>query len=77
MALPNIIISKDGNIGFIDFGQMSFGNPELDIYDSIWSIQRNLGPNYGEYFLEKYGPIQRTKKIEYILNFKYKPATEE
>jgi aminoglycoside phosphotransferase len=71
MALPNIIISEQKKIGYIDFGQLSFGTPELDLVDSIWSLQRNLGPKYGELFLQKYGPVTMTPKIQEALAFRY------
>ncbi len=74
MALPNIIISEQGHIGYIDFGQMAFGSPELDLADAIWSLQRNIGPDYGELFLEKYGPVTMTPKIEEALKFRYQPS---
>ncbi len=71
MALPNIIVSDDGTIGYIDFGQLSFGSPELDLADAIWSLQRNLGPDYGKLFLEKYGLVVMTNRIEEALSFRY------
>jgi aminoglycoside phosphotransferase len=73
MALPNIIISEQNQTGYIDFGQLSFGPPELDLADSIWSLQRNIGPDYGELFLKKYGPVTMTRKIEAALEFRYQP----
>lgn len=71
MALPNIIISDEQEIGYIDFGQMTFGTPELDVADSIWSLQRNMGPDYGELFLKEYGHVTMTPKIEKALAFRY------
>jgi aminoglycoside phosphotransferase len=73
MALPNIIISEQGRIGYIDFGQISFGSPELDLADAIWSLQRNIGPDYGERFLKQYGPVAITARLEKALEFKYQP----
>lgn len=73
IALPNIIISEQGDIGYIDFGQMTFGSPELDLADAIWSLQRNIGSDYGVLFLEKYGPVIMTPKIEKALQFRYHP----
>ena len=73
MALPNIILSDKGNIGYIDFSQLSFGTTELDLVDAIWSLQRNMEPNYGELFLEQYGPATITPKIEEALAFRYQP----
>jgi len=71
MALPNIIVTHDGDIGYIDFGQLSFGSPELDLADAIWSLQRNLGPAYGELFLKKYGPVATTPNIKKALNYRH------
>lgn len=71
MALPNIIISNEGDIGYIDFGQLSFGPPERDLVDAIWSLQRNISPDYGELFLKRYGPVARTPKIKNALNFRH------
>ncbi len=77
MALPNIIISKQKKIGYIDFGQLSFGTPELDLVDAIWSLQRNLGPAYGELFLQKYGPVTMTPKIQKALAFRYEAPNQD
>jgi aminoglycoside phosphotransferase len=77
MALPNIIISDQGHIGYIDFGQLSCGTSELDLADAIWSLQRNLGPGYGEIFLKNYGPVSITPKIQKALEFKYEPSENE
>ena len=74
MALPNIIISDERVIGYIDFGQLSFGNPELDLADAIWCLQRNLGPAYGEQFLQAYGPVTMTPKIKTALAFRYEES---
>lgn len=71
MALPNIIVTDEGDIGYIDFGQLSFGFPELDLADAIWSLQRNLSPAYSELFLKKYGPVAITPKIEKALNYRH------
>lgn len=73
MALPNIIISDQGQIGYIDFGQLSYGTPELDLADAIWSLQRNLGSGYGELFLKNYGPVSITPKLRKALEFRYEP----
>lgn len=71
VALPNIIISEQKEIGYIDFGQLSFGTPELDLVDAIWSLQRNLGSAYGELFLREYGTIAMTPKIQAALTSGY------
>lgn len=71
MALPNIITTDEGDIGYIDFGQLSFGTPDLDLADAVWSLQRNLGPTYGELFLKRYGPVHITPKIQEALNYRH------
>ncbi|HSW74538.1 MAG TPA: phosphotransferase [Candidatus Saccharimonadales bacterium] len=77
MALPNIIISAQKKIGYIDFAQLSFGSPELDLADAIWSLQRNLGPAYGKLFLQKYGTVTMTPKIQAALAFRYEGLPSE
>lgn len=71
MALPNIIMTDQGHIGYIDVGQMSFGSPDSDLADAIWSLQRNIGSGYGQLFLEKYGQVAMTPKIKEALEFRY------
>lgn len=73
MGLPNILYVSDTLSGYIDVGEASIGSPEKDLADAIWSLQRNIGPEYGEYFLKQYGPYDRTKKIEEALAFRYAP----
>jgi aminoglycoside phosphotransferase len=73
MALPNIIISHK-KTGYVDFGQLAFGTPEQDIVDALWSLQRNISPNYGEIFLKKYGPVVITPTIRQALKFRYSPS---
>lgn len=76
MSLPNIIISTGSGkkrIGYIDFGQMAYGPPELELADAIWSLQRNLGPAYGELFLQAYGSVVMTPQIRKALDFRYRP----
>ncbi len=55
---------------------MAFGLPELDVVDAIWSLQRNIGPDYGELFLKEYGPVVRTPKIEEMLKFRHRSSED-
>ena len=73
MALPNIIWSKSNSIGYIDLGKMSVGSPDIDLADAIWSLQRNIGPDYGKVFLEEYGNVVMTKRLDEALKFRYSP----
>jgi aminoglycoside phosphotransferase len=71
MALPNIMCQTPGKAGYIDLGQMYLGKRDADLADAIWSLQRNLGPEYGELFLKEYGNVVMTEKIEKALQFRY------
>lgn len=73
MSLPNVIITNQGRIGYIDFGQMSFGSPDVDLADALWSLQRNIGPGYGELFLKEYGHTPMTPRLKAALEFRYRP----
>jgi aminoglycoside phosphotransferase len=50
MALPNIA-TQQGSSGYVDLGKMVLGAPDLDLTDAMWSLQRNIGPGYGELLL--------------------------
>lgn len=71
MSFPNIIFTEPGAPSFIDLGQVSVGAPDSDLADAIWSLQRNIGPGYGEQFLEEYGDFVMTDKVEAALRFRY------
>jgi aminoglycoside phosphotransferase len=71
MSFPNVIFTEPGSPSYIDLGQVSIGNLESDLADAIWSVQRNLGSGYGEQFLEEYGDIVMTKKIDKALKFRH------
>jgi aminoglycoside phosphotransferase len=71
MALSNIICQIPGQAGYIDLGQMYLGKRDADLADAIWSLQRNISPEYGELFLKEYGNVTMTEKIEKALQFRY------
>lgn len=74
MSLPNIICTESGAVSYIDLGQLSTGAPDADLADAIWSLQRNLGPGYGELFLKEYGDVIMTEKLDKALKFRYHPS---
>ncbi|HEY8999512.1 MAG TPA: phosphotransferase [Candidatus Saccharimonadales bacterium] len=74
MAMPNVLRGADGELGFIDLAQMSVGLMDVDLADAIWSLQRNIGPGYGELLLREYGGVAITPKLEAALQFKHVPA---
>lgn len=71
MSLPNILCTEPGVVSYIDLGQMSVGSPDVDLADAIWSLQRNISPDYGELFLKEYGNFVMTEKIDKALRFRY------
>lgn len=71
MAMPNIICTEPGNAGYIDLGQMSVGAADLDLADALWSLQRNIGPGYGELFLSEYGDFVMTEKVDKALKYRH------
>lgn len=71
MALSNIMCQTPGKAGYIDLGQMYLGRRDADLADAIWSLQRNISPEYGELFLKEYGNVVMTEKIEKALQFRY------
>ncbi|HSW91716.1 MAG TPA: phosphotransferase [Candidatus Saccharimonadales bacterium] len=71
MSFPNVIFSEPGSPSYIDLGQVSIGSLENDLADALWSVQRNLGPGYGEQFLEEYGDVAMTEKIDKALKFRH------
>jgi aminoglycoside phosphotransferase len=73
MALPNIISTQEGSSGYIDLGKMTLGSPDLDVADAVWSLQRNMGPGYGELLLEEYGVVTVTPKLKEALDFRHTP----
>jgi aminoglycoside phosphotransferase len=73
MSLPNVIFTESDFSGYIDLGQMSVGSPDEDLADALWSLQRNIGPEYGELFLHEYGEAKMTPKLVAALNFRYTP----
>ena len=71
MSMPNVIFAEPGSVGYIDLAQMTTGKAETDLADAIWSLQRNIGPGYGELFLQEYGDVTITEKIDNALKFKF------
>lgn len=71
MAMPNIICTQPGSAGYIDLGQMSVGAADLDLADALWSLQRNIGPGYGELFLSEYGDFVMTEKVDKALKYRH------
>lgn len=54
-CLPNFLYHGDCLSGYIDVGDMTIAEVEVDLAAAVWSLQRNLGPGYGLDFLHNYG----------------------
>ena len=54
-CLPNFLYQGGGLSGYVDVGDMTIGEPEVDLAAAVWSLQYNLGPGYGLNFLREYG----------------------
>ncbi|MCP1638855.1 kanamycin kinase [Streptococcus gallinaceus] len=55
-CLPNIILNDWQFQSFIDCDSGGLGDRHIDLYWTLWSLQRNLGTDaYRDYFLDCYG----------------------
>lgn len=76
-CLPNFIFKGDAFSGYIDLGDMTIGDPEIDFAAAVWSLQHNLGKGYGLRFLEKYGIKNATEQSVEKLRLKYEEMQKE
>lgn len=76
-CLPNFIFNNDHFSGYIDLGEMTVDNPEVDLAAAIWSLQYNLGPGHGLEFLKKYGAKDATEELVEKLRLQYEKMQEE
>ncbi len=70
-SLPNFIFEGGEFSGYIDLGDVSIGNKEIDFAAAIWSLQYNLGSGYGKMFLERYGVRDVTEETVERLRLMY------
>ena len=54
-CLPNFLYQGSRLSGYVDVGDMTIGEPEVDLAAAVWSLQYNLGPGHGLNFLRGYG----------------------
>lgn len=76
-CLPNFIFSGDKFSGYIDLGDMTIGDREVDFAAAIWSLDYNLGDGHGLEFLKKYGIENATEEMAKKLKLKYEEMQEE
>lgn len=70
-CLPNFLY-RDGYLsGYIDVGEMTVAEPEVDLAAAVWSLQYNLGPGHGLAFLRKYGIKEADEERVEALRLKY------
>jgi kanamycin kinase len=70
-CLPNFLFRGDHLSGYIDVGDMTVGEPEVDLAAAVWSLQYNLGPGYGLAFLHEYGLKDADEERVEALRLKY------
>lgn len=75
-CLPNFIFQGDNLSGYIDLGDLTVANPEVDFSAAIWSLQHNLGIGYGGMFLKKYGVENVSDEVVEKLRLKYEDMQE-
>ncbi|MFA4817380.1 MAG: phosphotransferase [Parcubacteria group bacterium] len=76
-CLPNFIFKEDDFSGYIDLGDMTIGNPEIDFAAAIWSLQYNFGKGYGLSFLRKCGVKNATDELVEESRLKYEDMQKE
>lgn len=75
-SLPNFIFEGDTFSGYIDLGDVTIGNKEIDFAAAIWSLQYNLGKGHGKMFLETCGITDVTEETVETLRLKYEDMQE-
>ncbi len=71
MSMPNVLCTMPGSVGYIDLAQVRLGTPDIDLADAIWSLQRNMGHGYGKLFLQEYGDVVMTERLQKALDYRY------
>lgn len=70
-CLPNFLYQGSHLSGYIDVGDMTVGDPEVDLAAAVWSLQYNLGPGHGLTFLREYGLKDVDEERVETLRLKY------
>lgn len=70
-CLPNFIFQDDIFSGYIDLGDLTVANKEVDLSAAIWSLQYNLGFGHGLKFLQSYGIKDPSEELVEKLRLKY------
>ncbi len=65
-CLPNIIITPDGQFGFVDVGMAGTSDPWRDLALISRSIRRNLGAQWVEKFFDCYGVEIDSHRMEFF-----------
>jgi aminoglycoside phosphotransferase len=65
-CLPNIIITSEGQFGFIDVGMAGVGDPWRDLALMGRSLHRNLGGQWIERFFDGYGTEIDPRRMEFF-----------
>lgn len=64
-CLPNFLIEDWEVTGFVDLGDLGVADRWRDIAVALWSLDRNLGPGWGDTFLRAYGVERDERKLDF------------
>ena len=56
-CLPNFLFLGDHLSGYIDVGDLSLADLEVDLAAAVWSLQYNMGAGHGLALLREYGVV--------------------
>jgi aminoglycoside phosphotransferase len=70
-CLPNFMFLGDRLSGYVDLAQAGIDNCEIDLSAAIWTLQYNLGSDYGVVFLKKYGVENASEELVKALRLQY------
>jgi aminoglycoside phosphotransferase len=76
-CLPNFIFDGENFSGYIDLGDATVGNPEIDFSAVLWTLQNNFDKGFGLKFLEKYGVENANEELVEKLRLQYEHIQKE
>ena len=62
---PNILIQGGEATGYLDLGELGVADRWWDLATATWSLDWNLGPGFGEAFLDEYGARPDPERTRY------------
>ena len=65
-TFDNLLIDRDGNLGFIDCGHAGRGDRTLDLEAVTSDIEEHFGPQWIEHFARSYGTALNPAKLRFF-----------